>query len=179
MTTAKFDMEKFTGKNDFGLWRLKMKAVMMQQGLWDVLKSKADADKEKGEIKSQDLQDKAYSTLILSLSDRVLREVSKEETAAGVWAKLESLYMTKSLTNRLLLKQKLFTFKFSESGNIGEQLEEFSKCVDDLENIEEAIKDEDKVLMLCGPESMMDSFSLSLVLPTHLMEVRCVIPGHT
>lgn len=125
-----------------------MKAVMMQQGLWAVLKGgKADED-EKADIKNQDLQDKAYSTLILSLNDRVLREVSKEETAAVVWNKLESLYMTKSLANRLLLKQKLFTFRFMESRSIGEQLEEFAKCVDDLENIDEAIKDEDKALML-------------------------------
>ena len=148
MSTAKFDIEKFTGNHDFGLWRLKMKAVMMQQGLWGVLKGEAAEEDEKAGTKKQDLQDKAYSTLILSLSDRVLREVSKEEAAAVVWKKLESLYITKSLTNRLLLKQKLFTFKFSESRSIGEQLEEFAKCVDDLENIEEEIKDEDKALML-------------------------------
>ncbi|PWA46858.1 zinc finger, CCHC-type [Artemisia annua] len=55
------------------------------------------------------LMKKAYSTLILCLGDRVLREVTKETSAAGIWAKLTSLYMTKSLANRLYLKKKLYT----------------------------------------------------------------------
>ena len=152
MSTAKFEMEKFTGSNDFGLWKLKMKAVMMQQGLWEILKGGAApaAEEEDGKAtaKNQELQDKIYITLILSLGDRVLREVSKEESAAKVWAKLESIYQTKSLANRLHLKQKLFTFKISESKSILEQLEDFGKCIDDLEMIEEKIKDEDKALML-------------------------------
>ena len=33
MGNAKFDLEKFTGKNDFGLWRVKMRALLVQQGL--------------------------------------------------------------------------------------------------------------------------------------------------
>lgn len=152
MATAKLDLEKFMGKNDFGLWKLKMKVVMMQHGLWEILKrfdGKAEAaGDEKAAAKGQEVQERAYSTLILSLSDRVLWEVSKEETAADIWAKLESLYMAKSLTNRLHLKQKLFTFKIIESKNILEQLEKFGKCVDDLDMIDEKLKDEDKALML-------------------------------
>nr|GEU53547.1 retrovirus-related Pol polyprotein from transposon TNT 1-94 [Tanacetum cinerariifolium] len=42
---------------------------------------------------------KAYSTLILGLGDRVLREVAKKTTAAGIWTKLTSLYMTKFAHN--------------------------------------------------------------------------------
>ncbi|KAL1535775.1 Retrovirus-related Pol polyprotein from transposon TNT 1-94 [Salvia divinorum] len=151
MSTAKFEVEKFSGRNDFGLWRLKMKAILMQQGLWDILNAGNASDEELDvieEARRRDMQYKAYSTLILNLTDRVLREVSKEETAAGVWAKLESLYMTKSLANRLHLKQKLLTFKITEGKSLLEQLEEFGKCIDDLENIDEEIKDEDKALML-------------------------------
>ena len=37
MGTTKFDVEKFIGRNDFGLWRLKMKALLVQQGLQDAL----------------------------------------------------------------------------------------------------------------------------------------------
>lgn len=66
--------------------------------LWEVLKEEKVEGDEKAETKKSDLQDKAYSTLILSLSDRVLREVSKEETAAEVWAKLKSLYICEVLS---------------------------------------------------------------------------------
>lgn len=56
--------------------------------------------------------------------------------------------MTKSLANRLCMKQRLYSYKFSEERGIGEQLEEFNKAVDDLENIDVQINDEDKVILL-------------------------------
>lgn len=124
---ARFEAEKFTGKNDFGLWRIKMKALLVQQGLADALKSEKDSEKdpekeavpdEKTAIKKQEISDRAHSTIVLSLADKVLREVSRETTAAGVWAKLESLYMTKSLANRLYMKQRLYSYRFREDKNL-------------------------------------------------------------
>ncbi|GKC14486.1 hypothetical protein Tco_1011268 [Tanacetum coccineum] len=32
MTGAKFDIEKFNGTGDFGLWRIKMRALLIQHG---------------------------------------------------------------------------------------------------------------------------------------------------
>ncbi|GKF53654.1 hypothetical protein Tco_0160564, partial [Tanacetum coccineum] len=95
---TRFDIEKFNGKNDFGLWQIKMRALMVQQGC-DAALETLPADMEAGEKAA--LMKKAYSILILCLEDRVLREVTKETTAAGIWTKLTSLYMTKSLANRL------------------------------------------------------------------------------
>ena len=57
---------------------------------------------------------KAHSAIQLCLADEVLREVADEDTTAGLWLKLESLYMTKSLTNKLYLKQRLFTLRIKE-----------------------------------------------------------------
>ena len=36
------------------------------------------------------LEEKAHSTIMLCLADDVITEVSDEETAAGLWLKLES-----------------------------------------------------------------------------------------
>ncbi|GKA30357.1 hypothetical protein Tco_0716662, partial [Tanacetum coccineum] len=77
---TRFDIEKFDGKNDFGLWQIKMRALMVQQGC-DAALETLSADMEAGEKAA--LMKKAYSTLILCLGDRVLREVTKETTAAG------------------------------------------------------------------------------------------------
>ena len=54
---------------------------------------------------------KAHSATQLCLDDEVLREVADKDTAAGLWLKLESLYMTNSLTNKLYLKLRLFTIR--------------------------------------------------------------------
>lgn len=61
-----------------------------------------------------EINKKARSTIILSLGDSVIREVAKEKTVAGLWAKLENLYMTKSLANRLYIKKKMFSLKMIE-----------------------------------------------------------------
>ena len=72
--------------------------------------SESLSSKEKSEMIA-----KARSAIILCLGDKALREVAREKTAASMWLKLESLYMTKSLANRLCLKQQLYTFKMTES----------------------------------------------------------------
>ena len=37
MATKKLDVEKFTGDNDFHLWRLKMRVSLVHQGIEEVL----------------------------------------------------------------------------------------------------------------------------------------------
>ncbi|GKC65787.1 hypothetical protein Tco_1098385 [Tanacetum coccineum] len=81
-------------------------------------------------------------------SNKVLREVTGETTASGVWSKLETLYMTKSLANKLYLKKKLYTFYMPASRKISEHIDEFNKIVLDLANIEVNFEDEDLALLL-------------------------------
>ena len=38
MPSTKYEIEKFTRVNDFALWRLKMKALLVQQGCLEALK---------------------------------------------------------------------------------------------------------------------------------------------
>ena len=115
MASSKFDIEKFTGVNDFGLWQIKMRSLLVQQGLLKVLGGESKLSPTLSEEEREDLLEKAHSTLLLSLGDKVLRQVTKEKSAAVVWVKLETLYMTKSLVNRLYLKQALYSFRMTES----------------------------------------------------------------
>nr|GEV51674.1 retrovirus-related Pol polyprotein from transposon TNT 1-94 [Tanacetum cinerariifolium] len=63
------------------------------------------------------LDEKALATIQLFLTREVLREVIHETIAAGLWLKLESLYITKSLANKIRLKDRLYTFRMKlESG---------------------------------------------------------------
>ncbi|GKA14156.1 retrotransposon protein, putative, ty1-copia subclass [Tanacetum coccineum] len=80
MTGAKFDIKKFDGTSDFGLWRIKMRALLIQHGCEASLEV-LPADME-AQTKAK-LNKKAYSTVILCLGNKVLREVAGETTAAG------------------------------------------------------------------------------------------------
>ncbi|GJV00611.1 zinc finger, CCHC-type containing protein [Tanacetum coccineum] len=78
------------------------------------------------------------------LGDRVLPEITKEKTATEIWKKLETLYMRKSLANRLYLKKKLYTFHMHPGKSQSEHIDEFHKLVGDLVAIDTAISDEDQ-----------------------------------
>nr|GEX57920.1 retrovirus-related Pol polyprotein from transposon TNT 1-94 [Tanacetum cinerariifolium] len=147
---AEFDVEKFDGSNDFGLWHVKMLCLLIQHG-WEAAldpfpKTMADADKTAA-LKTN-VYKKAHNALLLCLDNKVLREVNKEDSAAGVWLKLETLYMTKSLANKLYLKKKLLTFYMHSSKKLSEHIDEFNKLIGDLTNIDVDIDDEDQALML-------------------------------
>ena len=151
--TTKFDIEKFFGSNDFGLWKIKMEAILIQQGCDEALEGESNMPPTLTHAEKKSMIKRAKSAIMLCLGDKSLKEVAKEKTVAGIWEKLESLYMTRSLAHRLCLKQQLYSFKMAESRTIEEQLAEFNKNIDDLENIGvklEGVKleDEDKVVIL-------------------------------
>lgn len=50
---------------------------------------------------------KAMSLIELHLSDEVTYNIMKETSAKGTWKKLEKLYMDKTLSNKLFLKDQL------------------------------------------------------------------------
>ncbi|GJS64523.1 retrotransposon protein, putative, ty1-copia subclass [Tanacetum coccineum] len=127
---------KFDGTGDFGLWRIKMRALLIQHGCeaaMEVLPANMEAEAK------AELNKKADSAVILCLGNKVLREVTGETTAAGVWTKLETLYMTKSLANKLYLKKKFYTFYMPVGRKISEHIDEFNKIVLDLANIEDVM----------------------------------------
>jgi len=116
------------------------------------------------QAKKTEMVDKAKSAIVLCLRDKVLRDVAKEPSTTSMWLKLESLYMTKSLAHRQFLKQQLYLFKMVESNAIIEQLTEFNKIFDDLENIEVHLEDEDKaILLLCALPRSFESFKNTML----------------
>jgi len=74
-------VNKFARRNNFSLWQIKIRVLLKPQGLW--------------------------TPLLKPASNPLPANIATEEKASGMWCKLESLYMTKSLTFKLLLKQRL------------------------------------------------------------------------
>ena len=146
--TTKFEVEKFDGRNDFNLWRVKMCALLVQQGLSKSLKGVEALPTTMYNEENDELMEKAHSTILLCLGNEVLREVAKENMATKLWLKLESLYMTKSLTNRLYLKKRLHTLHMKKFMSIKDLLDEFNKTIMDLRNIDIRIDDEDQAMTL-------------------------------
>lgn len=114
MGLTKFKMECFNGNGDFYIWRQWMRAILMQQKMAMALLDASRLPKSMPATERNEMLKMANNTIILHFNDNPLRQVLKETLATGVWSKLESLYITKSLTNRIYLKVKFFLFKMQE-----------------------------------------------------------------
>ncbi|KAK3010846.1 hypothetical protein RJ639_011525 [Escallonia herrerae] len=62
-TSTKYDLEKFDGSNDFSLWRMKMRAVLIQQGLLKALKGKQGLPDTISANEKEDMLERAHSAI--------------------------------------------------------------------------------------------------------------------
>lgn len=96
----------------------------------------------------EELELKALSAIQLCLPPHVLREVIDKTTAAGLWVWLEKIYMTKSLVNKIRLKERLYTFRIAEGTPTQKHLNDFNSIVIDFESLDVKIEDKDKAILL-------------------------------
>ena len=69
-------------------------------------------------------------------------------TCKEMWDKLEKMYMSKSLSSKLYLKQRLFGLKMSENGDLVAHVNNFNQIIGDLVRVDVKIKDKDQAMIL-------------------------------
>jgi len=57
---------------------------------------------------------KAASTIQFYLANEIMYNMIDEEMATGLWSRLETLYITKSLSNKMYLKKKLYGLRIKK-----------------------------------------------------------------
>lgn len=155
-TKGRFEVENFDGSCDFGIWKHKMLCALEILDLDCVLEEVTEGDGEKIEPSTKAkvdpkkaMKDKRVRSLIqMSLSDQIIRKVMKETSALGIWKALERDYQTKSLPNRIYLKQRFASYMMDEQKSIEQNLDGFLKLVNDLESLEIKISDEDQAIQI-------------------------------
>ena len=113
---SKFDVVKFDGIGNFGLWQTRVKDLLAQQGL-----SKTLSDQKPDKVdddKWEEMRAQACATIRLCISDQIIYHVMEETSPKKIWETLETKFMSKTLTNKLFLKQKLFSLKMQEGSDL-------------------------------------------------------------
>ncbi|XXG58977.1 hypothetical protein AAC387_Pa04g1149 [Persea americana] len=87
---TKFETEKFNGNNDFDLWRLKMYALLIQNGLQKALKGNNALSDKLLDDENDELLEKVYGQLVLFFSNGELRKVAQEKNCC--WHMAEVVY---------------------------------------------------------------------------------------
>ena len=106
----------FDGK-DYGVWRIKIKSLLIARGLAEPLRAKPRAPF--GTKASWDAWNQAYdeaeqktlAILFNSLSDDQLKLVMTCEKPHEVWERLKALHKQRSQANRLTLQQQFYDLK--------------------------------------------------------------------
>ena len=143
LTNAKFEVEKFDGTNNFGMWQCELLDVLCQQELDVALEEKPDVMDDKEWIK---INRQACGTIHLCLAKDHKYFVVSETLAKKLWETLEEKYMEKSLENRLYMKKKFYRFTYTPGMSMNDHVNSFNKILADLLNLDEKFVDEDKAL---------------------------------
>jgi hypothetical protein len=128
----------------------------------------------------EDLNARALNTICLCLENEVIFNIVGKETTMGLWNKLESLYMTKSLTNKIFLKRQLYNLQMLEVTKIVDHLNVFNTPICQLSSMDVKYKDEDKeVMLLCSfPESWDDLVTSMWFISTNSIDYDIVVIGN-
>ena len=73
------------------------------------------------DVEWEELDMKMVSTIRLCLVDELMYDVIDDMFTSAIWLKLENRYMSKSLTNKLNLKRKLYKLKMAEGADLAIQ----------------------------------------------------------
>ena len=88
-----------------------------------------------------------------------------ETSAKKIWEILESDDLTKNIENCLHQKRRLYHFQLKKGISIDEHMNNYTNLLADLVNVDVAIKEEEKALILLSslPNEDYETFVLTLI----------------
>ncbi|KAG8489614.1 hypothetical protein CXB51_017589 [Gossypium anomalum] len=151
MASLKYEISLLDCNTRFALWQIKMQVVLAQMDLEDALLGidKMPSTLTDEEKKRKDR--KALTQLHLHLSNENLQDVMKEKTVAALWKRLEQICISKTLTSKLHMKQRLYAHRLEEGASVHEHLTVFKEILSNLEAMEVQCDKEDLgLILLCS-----------------------------
>ena len=103
---------------------MRVKDLLVQQGMVKALYGKQLEGMN--DMDWKDLEANVAATIRLCLANDVMYHVMDEESLMAIWLKLESRYMSKSLTKKVYLKQKLYGLKMAEGTDLSQHINMFN-----------------------------------------------------
>ncbi|KAK4397553.1 Retrovirus-related Pol polyprotein from transposon TNT 1-94 [Sesamum angolense] len=146
MAGAKFEVVKFDGTGNFGLWQTRVKDLLAQQWILKALRPQKSASIDDEDW--EELLQCAAGTIRLCLADEIMYHVMNLKSQGEVWKKLEIQFMSKSITNKLYLKQRLYGLKMQEGSDLAQHVNVFNQIITDLARLDVNIEDEDRAMIL-------------------------------
>ena len=143
---AKFHILFFDGKMNFSVWRSTVEDLLVQQGIDDALEKSKPTTMDEG--KWMAMKEKAMSTIRLAIAPQIKYNYLMETYPSVLWEKLQAVYASKSLTNKLCLIWELYQLMKEDDTSIQDHFDTFNQLVCPLLNADEKLFDEERALLL-------------------------------
>ncbi|KAG8499288.1 hypothetical protein CXB51_005805 [Gossypium anomalum] len=130
MASLKYEIPLLDRNTRFALWQIKMQAVLVQMDLEDAL---LGVDKMPSILIDEEKKRKdrkVLTQLYLHLSNEILQDVVKKKTIAALWKRLEQICMSKTLTSKLHMKQRLYAYRLEKVDEVYDSLTSYDKMKD-------------------------------------------------
>lgn len=145
--------------------------MLTQQGTLKGLKEEKPAKLDDDQW--EEMQARAAAAIRLCLSDDVMNHIMEETLPKEIWDKLASRYMSKTLTNKLFVKQKFYKLKMAEGSDLAEHVNVFNQIVADLTRLDVKVNDEDKaIVLLCSLPESYEHLSTTLTYGKEIIKVE-------
>lgn len=145
--------EMFDGKGFYG-WKFKIKLGLLQHKVWKCVVEENNVKKEGERSKdvetetTEDMENLAYTYIMLSLSDSVQAVVRDCQTARETWKRLEEKYGGREVQDRIELRERKRSIKMKESDRMIDHLAVLSDLVTQLKSAGGELPEEEIVLTL-------------------------------
>jgi len=154
VTIAKLD------NTNYQPWKFKVRMLLIREGTWKYVQEARPAEPDAEWIKQDE---KAQSTISLSINDSQIIHICKCETAKEMWEELQKVHERANLSNKLYLMRKLYQTRLSQDQDMNDYIRSTLEMVERLHGIGEEIKDfHIAALLLSGLPDSYDNLVTAL-----------------
>ncbi|KAK2970059.1 hypothetical protein RJ640_006532 [Escallonia rubra] len=115
------------------------------------------------------------STIRLNLAPKIKYQVLTETSPTALWQKLEKIYMSKSLSNRLYLKKDLYQLQMDEGSDLGDNISEFNRLMSQLLSIDVKLGEDQAILLLSSLPKVYETLMIMLLIGKETLHVDDVM----
>ncbi|MCO5556761.1 hypothetical protein L7F22_010313 [Adiantum nelumboides] len=142
-----YNIKKLDDTN-FPFWKKQIWQILVQKKQVKPLKLKEERPKGMAKDEWEELDELAYSTIMLTLTENVYFNVAEETTAYGVWQKLCGMYEKQSAASQIYWLKKLVDLKMKEGTAMSNHLNEYHTTFSQLTAQEIVFPDSVKAMFL-------------------------------
>ena len=139
---AKFHIPLFNRKMNFLVWRSTVEDLLVQQRIDDALEKSKPIKMDKRKWVA--MKKKSVSTIRLAIAPEIKHNYLMETDPGVLLEKLQKVYASKPLTNKLCLRWELYLLMKEDDTSMQDHINMFNQLVCQLLNADEKLSDEAK-----------------------------------